>query len=135
MKFSEVWNWHFAYPNWHYEMKKAPLVIFHQKWNFMSTSNMVKSHAKGGEMPTYKVKYCGGPKKSNIFIHKMLPPHPPIFLMLYLRSSGNFLLENFVGIELIFLKLWALYPDRCTIFRFGGVTQKGVSSKHIQCTL
>ena len=41
-----------------------------------------------------QIKKIGGPKKSNIFPHKMLPPIPTSFCMPFLKFSGNFLLEN-----------------------------------------
>ena len=78
-------------------------------------------------------KQIWGPQKSNIFTHKMLPPHPTLFCMPFLKSSGNFLLENVYfcrdTVNIFKIKTTSILIG-ARFLDLGGVTQKGASSKH-----
>ena len=98
---------------------------FHEQSKY---DEKIRIRAKGEEILMFKGVYFWSPQKSNIFTHKMLPPHPTSFLMPFLESSGNFLSENIYfcrGRVNIFKVMTTLILKGAQFSDLGGVTKKG----------
>ena len=114
------------------DWRKPLQYIFKKKISWAIKMWEIKGQSKG-EISIFKVKYLGRPQKSNIFTHKMLTLHRTSILMPYLKSSGNFLLENvwFGKDRVNILQVMSTYIlIDAQFLDLGGVTQKGASSKH-----